>query len=69
LSDIFKSDAKLTMYFGPAETTAPAFEVKGAGEIANVFQLLRRYDRTFHFVGQQLITNTTETSANGSIRQ
>ena len=65
LSDIFETDATLTMYFGPPETTEPVFKVNGVAEIANAFQVLRRYEKTFHFVGQQLITDITANSANG----
>ena len=53
------------MYLGPPETTAPVFKVNGVAEIANAFQLLRRYEKTFHFVGQQLITDITANSARG----
>lgn len=65
LSDFFKDDATLTMYFGSSETTAPVFKVNGVAEIANAFQVLRRYDKTFHFVGQQLITDLAVNSASG----
>ena len=65
LSDIFKDDATLAMYFGPPETSEPVFKVNSVAEIAGAFQLLRRYDKTFHFVGQQLITDITANTARG----
>lgn len=65
LSDIFNDNATLAMYFGAPETTAPVFKVNGVAEIASAFQVLRRYDKTFHFIGQQLITDITANSARG----
>lgn len=63
LRDIFTPDGSLGVYFGDPSTVAPLFRVDGVESIMQAFGALHRYERTFHFVGQQLIDELTPDTA------
>jgi hypothetical protein len=65
LSEIMAPDASIAVHPGDPATTAPLYKMEGVPAIQGAFELLRRYQRTFHFIGQQLITELGTDSARG----
>jgi len=55
LRDIFIPEGTLGAYFGDPATVEPLFKANGVDRIIQAFSALHRYEKTFHFVGQQLI--------------
>jgi hypothetical protein len=53
---VFHPDAELTVYGPDADT--PNFTRHGHGDLGEIPRLIRRYPKTFHFIGNQLIDIT-----------
>ena len=53
--DVFTNDGRVAGYDGDVASDAPTFEMVGVDEICKGMQGLDQYDRTFHFVGNQLV--------------
>lgn len=56
LPEIMIRDTTITMYTGDPQNGKPLFTLDGLEAIQSGFELLRRYDTTFHFIGQTLVT-------------
>lgn len=65
LAEIMVPNAVVAVYPGDPDTHEPWYSLDGLENIQQSFGLLRQYDRTFHFVGQQLITELAADSATG----
>jgi 3-phenylpropionate/cinnamic acid dioxygenase small subunit len=65
LPEVFSANASIAVYPGEPATHQPLYKMNSLAEIQGAFQLLHRYDKTFHFVGQQLITEAGADSASG----
>lgn len=55
LRDVMTRDARIAVHVGDPAVSGPVHEMQGIDDIAQAFELLRRYDGTFHFVGQVLL--------------
>jgi hypothetical protein len=65
LSEVFHADASIAVFPGDPATHAALYKMNNLAEIQQAFQLLHRYKSTFHFVGQQLLLDTSGDSARG----
>jgi 3-phenylpropionate/cinnamic acid dioxygenase small subunit len=65
LPEVFSATASITVFPGDPATHQPLYKMNSLAEIQGAFQLLHRYERTFHFVGQQLTLETSADSASG----
>ena len=65
LPEIMAAGASIAVHPGDPATTAPLYKMEGVPAIQQAFGLLRNYQRTFHFVGQQLISELGADSARG----
>lgn len=65
LCSVLAVDASIAGYTGDPATQQPLYRMEGLATIRQGFQLLHRYQRTFHFVGQQLLLSVTPDSATG----
>lgn len=65
LPEILVANASIAVHPGDPATTAPLYKMEGVTVIQQAFELLRRYQRTFHFVGQQLLSDVSADSARG----
>ena len=59
LHEVMSADARIAVYVADPAVSGPIHEMKGIGDITQAFELLRRYDGTFHFVGQVLLLEQT----------
>lgn len=65
LPEIMAAGASIAVHPGDPATTPPLYKMEGVPAIQQAFELLRNYQRTFHFVGQQSITELGADSARG----
>lgn len=65
LSEVFGAASSIAVFPGDPAAHQPLYKMNSLNEIQQAFQLLHRYQRTFHFVGQQLIDAATADSASG----
>lgn len=65
LAEIFSDDASIAVFPGDPATHQALYTMSGLATIQQGFQLLHRYPRTFHFVGQQLLLEASADSASG----
>jgi hypothetical protein len=65
LAELFTPDASIAVFPGDPETHQALYAMAGLAQIQQAFQLLRRYQGTFHFVGQQLVVEASADSASG----
>ncbi len=63
LREIFVSDAHFVIQFSDRADRPPLLDVKGVDAIIQAFGVLQRYERTFHFIGQQLIDDLQSAKA------
>ncbi len=65
LGEIFPADGSIAVFPGDPATHAPLYGMKSLAEIQGAFELLKRYQNTFHFIGQQLTFEADANSARG----
>ena len=65
LGSVMSANASIAGFAGDPATQPPLYRMEGLATIQQGFQLLLRYQRTFHFVGQQLLLSVTPDSASG----
>jgi hypothetical protein len=64
LPEIMAPSIEIDVFMDP-RATEPAHRMKGIAEIQQAWQVLHRYDSTFHCIGQQLIFDLTAEQARG----
>lgn len=64
LPQIMAPSVSIHVFMDPKAST-PTYRMNGIPEIQQAFQILRRYESTFHFIGQQLILELTAEQARG----
>ena len=65
LDSVLGADASIAGFTGDPAAQQPLYRMDGLATIQQGLQLLHRYQRTFHFVGQQLLLSATPDSASG----
>jgi 3-phenylpropionate/cinnamic acid dioxygenase small subunit len=65
LGEIFPADGSIAVFPGDPATHAPLYGMNSLAEIQGAFELLKRYQNTFHFIGQQLTFEADANSARG----
>lgn len=65
LGEIFPADGLIAVHPGDPATHAPLYQMGSLAEIQGAFELLRRYEKTFHFIGQQLVLEADASTARG----
>jgi hypothetical protein len=65
LGEIFPADGSIAVYPGDPATHQPLYRMGSLAEIQGAFELLKRYQNTFHFIGQQLTLEADANSARG----
>ena len=65
LGEIFPADGSIAVYPGDPATHAPLYKMNSVAEIQGAFELLKRYQNTFHFIGQQIVFEADANSARG----
>jgi 3-phenylpropionate/cinnamic acid dioxygenase small subunit len=65
LAEIFPADGSIAVFPGDPATHQPLYRMNSLAEIQGAFELLKRYQNTFHFIGQQLTLEADANSARG----
>lgn len=65
LTEIFPADGSIAVFPGDPASHAALYKMNSLAEIQGAFELLKRYQNTFHFIGQQLVFEADANSARG----
>lgn len=65
LTEIFHADGSIAVFPGDPATHAALYTMNSVAEIQGAFQLLLRYQNTFHFIGQQATFEADASTARG----
>jgi 3-phenylpropionate/cinnamic acid dioxygenase small subunit len=65
LAEVLSADACIAVFPGDPASHEALYRLEGLANIRQGFQLLHRYQRTFHLIGQQLLLCVTDDGASG----